>query len=88
MDFSIAQRNHPTCTTRQLLQEGDIVALSREYLRLTDAPAELRLARGRLTLIEHEGGVPYGCVTWDYPGIDDRLNLTDMILARDIGRSL
>lgn len=70
----------------RLPQETEIVAFSPEYLRQNGLSHELRIARGRLTLIEHEKGVAYGCVTWDFPGIDDRVPLDVLICATDLFR--
>jgi hypothetical protein len=74
-------------TTRSDPVEGDIVALRPDYVRGSGLPAEYCMARGRLTLIEHEKGEAFACVTWDYPGIEDRMSITQLVRARDLFRT-
>jgi len=67
----------------RLPQENDFVALAPHFVEAAGVP-ELSMARGQLTLIEHEGGREFGNVTWDYPGLDDRLPLSDLVIAPSV----
>lgn len=58
--------------------ELDIVTPAATCIARLQLPATARLARGRVTLIEHVGGVALATVTWDHPGIPDCLPLSDV----------